>query len=468
LELISWRMMQCRMFARPRFCRTFGVADLKCARSDRIFGRGFLPRRCHGPALRVHSSSVAVRTSVWQDLRLLIVDGAHDFASRPFKYLAIPVVAGLVGLGTNWVGVKMLFYPIDEAWGPELWRPKDSPYGLFCWQGVVPTKAEKMAHRLTDIVTKKLLSLTEAFGRLDPKTFAALLQPSIEEAIRRDAPNGQVWAAIMRPFLPFFLSRVVSELQRDVESVLDIEQVVTSAFLRDKRVLVELFLKVGHSELEFLVNSGLIFGFLLGLWQMFLWGIVPRNWTLPVAGSLVGYITNWIAIKLIFDPVEPVKVGPFMLQGLFEKRQKEVSIEFAEFLANRVLTSPRLVDELANGNRKADFEALLRRTVPFIVPDAVVSAACGGLRQLALAPESHPVHTYMAEKMGIEATLCGRLQLLSFSEFENLLHPIFEEDEIILIIVGGVLGFATGLLQYHFNFGGPTMLRKAAALRHAV
>merc|ERR1712151_260358 len=187
-------------------------------------------------------------------------------------------------------------------------------------------------------------------------------------------------------------------------------------------------------------------------------GLLPRNWTLPVCGALVGYVTNWIAIKLVFDPVDPVPVGPFVLQGMFEKRQPEVSDEFAIFLANRVLASPRLIDELANGNRKEQFEALLRKMVPFVVPDAVVNAACGGLRKLATEPESHPVHTYMLEKLGIQQTLGHRLKRLSPSEFEDLLHPVFQEDEIILIMVGGVLGFFTGWLQYLFTFGGPAGL----------
>jgi len=317
-----------------------------------------------------------------------------------------------------------------------------------------------MAQLLTDIVTKKLLSLTEAFSNLDAYEFAVLLQPSVEEAIRKDAPYGTVWAALVRPFLPYVLTRAVTQLQRDIQDVLDVEQVVTSAFVRDKRVLVELFHKVGHTELDFLVNSGLVFGFALGLWQMFLWGILPRNWTLPLAGSLVGYVTNWIAIKLVFDPVEPWQVGPFTLQGLFEKRQPEVSAEFAEFLAARVLTSPRLMDELANGKRKAEFEALMRQVVPFVVPDSVVAAACQGLRQLAQQPGSHPAHEYMARKLAIESSLNCRLKRLSPSEFENLLHPVFKEDEIVLIVVGGVLGFITGMMQYKLNFGGPAKLRR--------
>ncbi len=41
-------------------------------------------------------------------------------------------------------------------------------------------------------------------------------------------------------------------------------------------------------------------------------------------------MTNWIAIKLLFDPAEPVQVGPIMVQGLFESRQVEVSDEVSE------------------------------------------------------------------------------------------------------------------------------------------
>lgn len=118
-------------------------------------------------------------------------------------------------------------------------------------------------------------------------------------------------------------------------------------------------------------------------------------------GALVGYITNWVAIKLIFDPVEPVQLGPFVFQGLFEKRQVEVSQEFSEFLADRVLTSQRLISEIANGSRRAKYEELVRRTVPpmaglvfsalaWQVPDQVVQAAAGALRK---APLNEPALT---------------------------------------------------------------------------
>ena len=68
---------------------------------------------------------------------------------------------------TNWMGVKMMFVPLEYR-GLDLHRFDDAPYGLFGWQGVVPFRTEKMARRLTEIVTTDLLSLREAFSKIDP------------------------------------------------------------------------------------------------------------------------------------------------------------------------------------------------------------------------------------------------------------------------------------------------------------
>lgn len=382
-----------------------------------------------------------------------------EVSARPFAYLMIPTCAAGVGLVTNWMGVKMLFYPLEYT-GKEFYREKDCPYGLFGWQGVVPARTEKMATRLTDIVSARLFSLHDAFSNVDPGVFAHMLAPTVETSIRENAPLGRWWSLVLKPLLPWALTRVVVELQKDIEGVLDVNEVVLSAFMRDKRVLVELFQRVGKEELDFLVQSGSYFGFLLGLGQMATWIFAPKPWTLPVAGALVGYATNWIAIKLLFEPAEPVPFGPVTLQGLFEKRQPEVSVAMSEFLAERVLTPPRLIDEMVNGRLKDRFEVLLRRSIPFVVPDAVVAAAVQGLRELALETDDHPTHVYLADRFDVQAILSTQLQAMPASDFENLLHPIFQEDEIILIIVGGILGAMAGLAQARLGWGGPLLLRR--------
>jgi uncharacterized membrane protein YheB (UPF0754 family) len=381
-------------------------------------------------------------------------------SSRPIEYASIPCVAAFVGIMTNWMGVKMLFYPIEYV-GINYQRWPDTPWGLFGWQGVVATKTEIMAHRLTKIVSDRLLSLHEAFGRLDADELGSLLLPAVQDAVKRDC--GDYWSIVLNPVLPILLPRILRALQQDIDQVLDLDHVVLQAFVRDKVVLVDLFQKVGRVELEFLVNSGFGFGFLLGLGQMAAWAYKPAIWTLPVAGAFVGYLTNLVAIKLLFEPAEPVNVADlFVVQGLFESRQVEVSDEFADFMNKRVLNSPSLLKDLASGGEEGELFQFLRRQLPYPIPAHILSAAVAAIAEVAANPMQYPaVHTYVAQRLDIEKTLARRLKQLSAIEFEDLLHPVFQEDEVTLIATGGVLGLAAGGLQTRLGWGGPGAPRKA-------
>ena len=356
----------------------------------------------------------------------------------------------------------MLFYPI-HYFGIDYQRWPNTPYGLFGWQGVVPTKTETMAQRLVDIVTSKLLSLEEAFGRLDPDELSRLLLPAMEESVRKDC--GQAWATVLKPVLPLLLPILLKELNVEIDQILDLNNVVLAAFVRDKEVLVDLFQKVGRVELEFLVNSGFGFGFALGLAQMCAWAVKPAFWTLPVAGALVGYVTNWIAIKLLFEPAEPVSIGGlFVLQGLFESRQVEVSDEFGNFMNRRVLNSQSLLRDLADGEGEGDLFKFMRRHLPYPIPEHILLAAVAAIDDIANNPEKYPeVHAYVTQQLDIEETLARRLKKLSPTEFEDLLHPVFQEDEAILIATGGVLGLVAGALQTRLGWGGAGAAKKALA-----
>jgi hypothetical protein len=120
--------------------------------------------------------------------------------------------------------------------------------------------------------------------KLDANELSRLLLPVVQNTVRRDC--GEYWAYVLQPVLPLLLPHILKALQRDIDQVLDLDHVILSAFVRDKVVLVDLFQKVGRVELEFLVNSGFGFGFLLGLTQMVAWAAAPATWTLPVAGRI--------------------------------------------------------------------------------------------------------------------------------------------------------------------------------------
>jgi uncharacterized membrane protein YheB (UPF0754 family) len=53
---------------------------------------------------------------------------------------------------------------------------------------------------------------------------------------------------------------------------------------------------------------------------------------IPLISAFIGWFTNWIAIKMLFHPKNPVKILGITFQGIFPKRQ----IQFAEKLGKLV------------------------------------------------------------------------------------------------------------------------------------
>jgi uncharacterized membrane protein YheB (UPF0754 family) len=70
----------------------------------------------------------------------LIGVGNHPW----WMYFLMPFFSGFVGYITNVIALEMVFRPIEYV-GVNLWRIHEQPWGLFGWQGIIPTKAVKMA-----------------------------------------------------------------------------------------------------------------------------------------------------------------------------------------------------------------------------------------------------------------------------------------------------------------------------------
>lgn len=197
----------------------------------------------------------------------------EDLRKSPLKFLSIPISAAIIGYVTNWVGVKMLFYPIDWT-GVSILRWHEQPFGLFGWQGVVPAKRRIMASKLVDVSISKLITVGEIFSRLDPSQLATHLQPSVSNNVFGGFVPGSI--------LHLFLKRTGKHMIRNIERVVDIKNIVVGGLTSDPAVLGNFFQSVVTKELKFLVDSGFGFGFLLGLIQMLQWMIFPANWTLVV------------------------------------------------------------------------------------------------------------------------------------------------------------------------------------------
>ncbi|KAL3775145.1 hypothetical protein HJC23_010135 [Cyclotella cryptica] len=408
-------------------------------------------------------------------LRQCILTAVEKFKSRPSAYLLIPVIAAFVGWFTNYLAVQMIFYPIEFR-GIPIWRKDELPLGLIGWQGIVPCKTRVMSETMVTMVTTQLLNIEEVFRRLDPNAVAEILSPEVPklmQSIGSDmSPVGWLPKISKCLFFSFpmktistmstmnhkFLHDFTVAMQDNIGALLNVKNCVVHQMMEDKALLGQLFRKCGQKELDFLTNSGLWFGFLLGLIQMVVALFWENPWASPIGGTIVGLATNWLALKWIFEPVNPTKVGPFILQGQFLRRQKEVAAEFSSFFANNVLTSEKLWDSILNDlTTKPSFDLLFKKHLRQF---AYGVAGGFGLRLpsqffnnvASLAVEKlpnhlHVLHPYVDNTLKLQSSLRTQMEKMTSAKFERVLHPIFEEDELTLIVAGGVLGFIAGLIQ---------------------
>ena len=273
-----------------------------------------------------------------------------------WSYLAIPFVGAFIGWFTNWKAIKLTFYPRRFIGLP--------PY--LGWQGIVPRKAEKMAGMAIDIILTKLLRLEDLFAKLDPKEMATqmhdpltnILPQLIAETVSEYAPA--VWdnlpeearalaIAKMQQDAPQVVADILEEIRANPAEVLDLRTMVVDACKRDVDLLNRVFLTVGKKEFQFIEFSGLIFGIPFGILQMLVWFYVQPWWFLTVGGAVVGGFINWLAIVMIFNPKQPRRFGPFMLHGLFMRRQKEVAAAYSKMVAEELLNTQNIVDAILKG-----------------------------------------------------------------------------------------------------------------------
>lgn len=254
-----------------------------------------------------------------------------DVAVMPFMY-------GFVGWLTNWQAVKMIFWP-NRFWGIP-------PY--LGWQGIVPKKAVKFATRTTDYLSSRLVHLDEIFDRLDPRVIAKKLEPVADELINDivnevfEKSNPLTWKLMpdlvrdeivkaSRRQLPKGCKLVIEDIQQNIFKIFDLMELAIESMTGDNvDRMVNLVKTLGKKEFELIINTGFYYGFLLGLVQVLIWMVYPALWTIPVQGAIVGYLTNWLAIYMIFEPVDEKKYffGLIKWQGLFIKRRRKFPGDF--------------------------------------------------------------------------------------------------------------------------------------------
>ena len=128
--------------------------------------------------------------------------------------------------------------------------------------------------------------------------------------------------------------------------------------------------------------------------------------------------------------------------------------DFAEFMQSRVLNAPAIWDELLTelelntllgACRRADQNRRLGRSAPARCSPSPTSCAPRSSRGYARRlPKGRVPHLYELtdDELDLRVLMRDEMRALPCAEFERVLHPVFEEDELTLILIGTALGGA--------------------------
>ena len=188
---------------------------------------------------------------------------------------------------------------------------------------------------------------------------------------------------------------------------------------------------------------------------------------LPAVGALIGWLTNMLAIRMLFRPREPVKLPllPWTLQGLLPKRRRELAENAAAILDNDLLP----IDELVRRAEDMGYEQhllteivshvdqRLETSLPHWIPFRVRIAARDYVQEV-VAKESRTLILRASEstleKLKKEARLGSlieeKINALDLVDLEKMVLRLARQELRHIEYLGALLGGVIGLLQAVF------------------
>lgn len=409
--------------------------------------------------------------------------------------ITIPIFTGVIGYITNWTGVLMLFKPLTfhgfrvpglRILFPLLPRrvqvlPLIKYDGRLGWQGIVPSRADKMASIAVDKGLAKLGSISDFYRELEPdmiaEHLAGVAQNEIRDVVEQimQQENPQLWHdlppvikeavfARVRSQLPGIVRNITDEIGENVDQLIDAKLMVISYFSAHPELLNELFLIMGRKELTFMQNFGFYFGVPMGFALFGVLQLYPQWWVLPLGGIVIGWTVNYIGIAMIFEPVFYNRWIPWH-QGLLIKRQSEVTEKYAQMVADKVITLQNIGNELMTGPRSDRTLQLLEDSLRPAVDNAVgparaaVRVAIGtkeydqirrsvAMEATGFAPIAFNDAEFSRQQSSkIYKFISGQMSQMGPDDFVEMLRSAIKQDEWLLFFHGGALGLFAGFLH---------------------
>lgn len=193
-------------------------------------------------------------------------------------------------------------------------------------------------------------------------------------------------------------------------------------------------------------------------------------WLTPLVGAFIGWLTNYVAIKMLFRPREPWRLLGFSLQGVMPKRQHDLALKIGEVVARELLNPQDLLDAINTEEIKLHLATVVESRVDRFLREKlfrvgwlyanVYSLEAVQKVKRALISElvnlfPHEVETavkQLVDKVNIAEIVASRVESFELERLEQLVYRVASTELNWVVYLGGILGFLIGLLQVLFTW----------------
>lgn len=184
---------------------------------------------------------------------------------------------------------------------------------------------------------------------------------------------------------------------------------------------------------------------------------------LAVVGGVIGWVTNILAIKLMFRPINPIKIPLINLEivGLIPKRKNEIAQNIGEVVAKELLSIDDIIKNAITEEDKVIFSQLVKNKirnlvagkmdfvpVPFRmmvqgpIDNIIEEEVDGALKEMESGAINH-----IKDKVNIEKIVEEKINELDLQELERIIINVAKKELKHIEVLGFILGAAIGIVQ---------------------
>lgn len=182
-----------------------------------------------------------------------------------------------------------------------------------------------------------------------------------------------------------------------------------------------------------------------------------------IIGGLIGWITNVLAIKLLFRPLNPIKIPiiNFEIWGLVPKRKKEIARNIGEVISTELLSIDDIANQAFSDEDKESFNTYISDKIKNIINEKLESIPMPFRmmaspfiddilnKEVPSAVESigSDLINKIKDNVEIEKIVEYKINELDLLKLEDIILKVAKKELTQIEYWGLVLGAAIGLIQ---------------------